>query len=216
MRKYRNGMNEIEASPELVNEILTTVIQVNEQQGMTLKNRRYRGKSTVVIAVSLVLISLLSLFLLPKENQSAPGQHRVWSDIFSVTVFAADGQPQEVKPEITFPIGDFRLTNSRAPGFPIMIKAEGADEIRLKTSEGSFLKWTPPDYHVYQMGSEISIEPGNPIYWSPTTEEDLRQVAAESRLDLIAYRNNSEIGRGVIEIVQDESGSYSGEMASHE
>ncbi|WP_438493956.1 hypothetical protein [Paenibacillus sp. IHBB 3054] len=214
MNKYVNGMREITASTELTEGIVKKAVQEKTESdtGKPALTRRYRLQPAVsIIAAALVLLSLLSLFLIQSNVQRQPGQRPFLSDIFAVTVYAANGEPQQVQPEIKFPIGDYRVTNSRSPGFPIQITADGADEIRLQTTEGSFLRWTPPDYVVHELGTATAIASGDTIYWSPLPSKN-----RESELTLTAYSNQTEIGRALIRIQSDESGTYSGKLVGNE
>lgn len=99
------------------------------------------------------------------------------------------------------------MTNSRAPGFPMLITATGSDEIRVRVTEGSLLKWNPPDYHVYSKGQKLAIETGDTIYWSP-----LEYRSEDCQITLIAYKNNQEVGTATIEVGSDEAGVYTGKL----
>lgn len=207
-------MKRITASAELTEGIVKKVVQEQAMPstGKSAFGRRYSLRPTVsIITGTLIFISLLSLFLVYSNGQSQPGQRPFFSDIFAVTVYAANGEPQEVQPEVYFPIGDYRVTNSRSPGFPIQITADGADEIRLQTTEGNFLRWTPPDYVVHELGKQAAIASGDMIYWSP-----LYSSEQESELTLTAYSNEAEIGRAVILIQADKSGIYTGILVGDE
>ncbi|WP_019911306.1 hypothetical protein [Paenibacillus sp. HW567] len=63
-------------------------------------------------------------------------------------------QQVKVKADVVFPNGDYRVTDSRTPGFPIIVNVDGADTIQLKATKGSFIHWTAPDYYVDDMGAE--------------------------------------------------------------
>lgn len=214
MNKYVSGMKRITASAELTEGIVKKVVQEQAMPytGKSGSGIRYSQRPTVsVIAGILICISLLGLFQVWSSGHSQPGQQPYLSEIFAVTVYAANGEPQEVHPEVNFPIGDYRMTNSRSPGFPIEITADGADEIRLQTTEGNFLRWTPPDYVVHELGKQAAIASGDMIYWSP-----LYSSEQESELTLTAYSNEAEIGRAVILIQADKSGIYTGILVGDE
>jgi len=119
-------------------------------------------------------------------------------------------RPLEVKPDIRFPFGDYRMTNSSAPGFKLQVAAEGSDEIQVKVTAGSLLLWSPPDYHVYNQGQELTIASGDTLYWSPVSESDKR--TSECRIILTAFQNSRQAGRAVVEISADESFVYTGKL----
>jgi hypothetical protein len=216
MKSYSRGMQEITAPPELTDRIIKNVLREQRQPDRAGFRRLGRFGFRIVCAGSLALVSLLILFLLNRESPAGTGKLQAWKDIFAVTVYAADGAPQQVKPEIAFPIGNYRVTNSRAPGFPIMITAEGADEIKLITTQGSFLRWNPPDYKVYPLGSEADLEPGETIYWTAMLEDNLQSAASESELTLLAYRNHTIISKSLILIREDNQGVFTGEWVEAE
>jgi hypothetical protein len=158
----------------------------------------------------LLPIALISLGLLYRESASESVKHQDWRDIFSLTVHAADGTPQRVQPESSFPFGTYHMTDSRAPGFPMVITAEGADEIRLETTGGSLVSWNPPDYYVYPLGMETVLAPGETVYWTPLAEEQPAAAVAESDLRMSASRGNKMISQALIHIQSDAAGSYTG------
>lgn len=216
MKPYSRGMKEITAPPELTDRIISNVLREKGQSGRTGFHWRGRFRLRIALAGSLTLIILPIILLLYRDTSTGPGKLQVWRDIFAVTVYAADGAPQQVKPEIAFPIGNYRVTNSRAPGFPILITAEGADEIKLMTTQGSFLRWNPPDYKVYPLGTEADLEPGEIIYWSPMLEDKLQSAASQSELTLIAYHNHNVISKSLILIREDNQGVFTGEWIEAE
>lgn len=102
------------------------------------------------------------------------------------------------------------MTNSSAPGFKLQVAAEGSDEIQVKVTAGSLLLWSPPDYHVYNQGQELTIASGDTLYWSPVSESDKR--TSECRIILTAFQNSRQAGRAVVEISADESFVYTGKL----
>lgn len=143
--------------------------------------------------------------------------------IFFLFNILRNNDPLEVKIEVNFPIKEYRGTDSRVPGFPLHITAEGADEIRVSVREGSLLLWNPPDYSVNNKGQEIEIKSGDQIYWSPlqirwSAESDNNKddYPDGSRITLIAYHNNKQAGTAIVEINADDSGVYTGKLIEQE
>lgn len=141
---------------------------------------------------------------------------------FLFTVFR-NNDPLEVKIEVNFPIKEYRVTDSRVPGFPMEITAEGADEIRVSVREGSLLLWNPPDYTVNNKGQELEVKSGDQIYWSPLqigwdapSDSDRDDNPEGSTITLMAYHNNKQVGTAIVEINADESGVYTGQLIEQE
>lgn len=167
-------------------------------------------KRIFVVAGFMTVLVLFAIFF-SFQNTANTTKQQAFADLFAVTVYAADGNPIVVKPDVMFPIGDYRMTNSRAPGFPMLITAAESDGIQVRVTEGSLLLWNPPDYHVYDKGQKLAIETGDTIYWSP-----LMDMAEISRITLIAYKNNQEVGTATIEVSSDDAGVYTGKLLESE
>lgn len=87
--------------------------------------------------------------------------------LFFFFILRHNNQSLEVKPDVMFPTAEYRVTDSSAPGLPMLITAEGADVIKIQATSGNLLLWTPPDYKVHNKGLELKIKSGDQIYWSP-------------------------------------------------
>ncbi|ASA21160.1 hypothetical protein [Paenibacillus donghaensis] len=213
MHRYVQGMSEIKASAELEQRIIADVLQGNRKSRRSESQRRRLFRTALtVVGLTLVLFaaSLLTIFNHTTEPEQT-GTRMLWSERFSVKVFAADGQHPQVEPNVEFPFGDYRVTNSRAPGHALIISAEGAEEIKIQASTGGLLLWNPPDYKVYNQGQELTIKPGEPIYWSPLSGQD-GSYGETARLTLTANDDGQAVGSAYIEISMDQMGVYQGRL----
>lgn len=172
-----------------------------------MKKARFRLVAGVLLIIAL---GLLAFFY--REISSGPEKLQAWQKVFSLTVHAADGTPEPAQPDREASYGSYRVTDSKAPGYTLIVNAEDADEIRLSASTGSFIRWNAPDYKVNKAGKEITIAPGETIYWTPLTGESPERIT-ESELTMSAYRHNSVFSEARFMIRSDESGVYTGKWA---
>lgn len=142
---------------------------------------------------------------------------------FVFTVLSNNDPLGKVKLEVEFPIKEYRMTDSRVPGLPMLITAKGANEIRVSIEEGSLLLWNPPDYSVNNKGQELEIKSGDQIYWSPlelrwseNSNSNKEDFPDKSQITLIAYHNNKQVGSAIVEINADESYVYTGQWIEQE
>lgn len=175
-----------------------------------MKESRYR-----FIAAGLLLIVLVSIAFFIRGNSSAASKQQDWQKVFSLTVHAADGTPELVLPDSTASFGSYRITDSKAPGYPLIINAEGADKIKLSAGAGSIIRWDAPDYKVNNMGTEITVAPGKAVYWTPFVEE-MPEMITESELTMSAYKGRSLISEARFLIQSDDQGAYSGRWVEKE
>ncbi|WP_379138425.1 hypothetical protein [Paenibacillus sp. sgz500958] len=225
MNRYQKGMEEIVVSEELEQCILGKVLSLkelrsNEEQKTAWNRKRrrlYRTNPFRILTGSLVVILLVSVLVYISDRPGAHPEGPLQNILqpFVLSVYAADGQPFELQPDVTFLFGDYRLTNSRAPGFGLRADAEGSDEIKIRVSEGSLLQWAPPDYRVNNIGTEMTLKSGDTFYWSPSSGVDMGDIAAKARVTLTAYTKGRETGRAILEISADESGVYNGRLLNN-
>ena len=196
--KYVDGMNEIKVDDERKQSMISRA-GTNDAEPR-IRARSFRSKTAMFIAACMILI-LLAIggpFILHNEDQT-----KTTSALFSgfvITAYAADDAPLKVKPDVDFPLGQYSGFMSSVPGFPITISSKDADEIRLQTSEGELLRWTPSAPKVIKEGKEATVKSGDTIYWSPLVEGSQSQAALESKLGITAYRDNKKLGSSTIEI----------------
>jgi hypothetical protein len=133
--------------------------------------------------------------------------------LFFFFILRHNNQSLEVKPDIMFPTTEYRVTDSSAPGLPIFITAEGADVIKIQATSGNLLLWNPPDYKVHNKGLELKIKSGDQIYWSPMDGEN-KQIdePQDTKITVMAYHNNKQIGTSIVEIHKNDLGVYTGEI----
>ncbi|OMC74905.1 hypothetical protein BK121_02450 [Paenibacillus odorifer] len=133
--------------------------------------------------------------------------------LFFFFILRHNNQSLEVKPDIMFPTTEYRVTDSSAPGLPILITAEGADVIKIQATSGNLLLWNPPDYKVHNKGLELKIKSGDQIYWSPMDGENKqRDEPQDTKITVMAYHNNKQIGTSIVEIHKNDLGVYTGEI----
>lgn len=63
--------------------------------------------------------------------------------LFFLFILRHDNQSLEVKPDVMFPTAEYRVTDSSAPGLPMLITAEGANVIKIQVTSGNLLLWNP-------------------------------------------------------------------------
>lgn len=143
--------------------------------------------------------------------------------LFLIVTLLRNNDQIEVIPDVQFPLKEYRMTDSSVPGFPLLITAEGADEIHVSVKEGNLLLWNPPDNQVNNKGQELEIESGDQIYWSPlqvqwiaSTDNDKDDNAEGSNITIVAYHNNKRVGTTIVEINVDEAGVYTGKLKAQE
>ncbi|OMD87696.1 MULTISPECIES: hypothetical protein [Paenibacillus] len=133
--------------------------------------------------------------------------------LFFFFILRHNNQSLEVKPDIMFPTTEYRVTDSSAPGLPILITAEGADVIKIQATSGNLLLWNPLDYKVHNKGLELKIKSGDQIYWSPMDGENKqRDEPQDTKITVMAYHNNKQIGTSIVEIHKNDLGVYTGEI----
>ncbi|RXZ79448.1 hypothetical protein EBB07_23005 [Paenibacillaceae bacterium] len=171
------------------------------------KVRVFRNKAAM-ISVSCIFATLLigGPLILNKDVQKNHSPSTLISG-FVITDYAADGTSLAVKPDVDFPLGQYSIYMSSVPGFPVTIVSKDAEEINVRTSEGELLLWNKSDSTVSPQGKETIVRSGDTIYWSPLVEG---QAAAESRIELTAYKDKKALGSNVIEIESDDQGMYIG------
>jgi len=115
------------------------------------------------------------------------------------------------------------MTDSKVPGFPLLVTAEGAEVIHVSVKEGNLLLWNPPDNQVNNKGQELEIESGDQIYWTPLqvrgdapSDGDKDDNLKGSNITLVAYRKNKQVGTTVVELIVDEAGMYTGKLMAPE
>ncbi|MEO3946076.1 hypothetical protein [Gorillibacterium sp. CAU 1737] len=202
--KYIEGMKEVRLTQEEQEQLERRVVQA--VHGFPLRAVWKRPVYRVGAALSLLL--LLTLVLLPIWQKEAPASTSPDSRTasfhgFALTVFAQDGSPVSVQPNATFLLGQYSPAMSIAPGLPIQIAAEGADRIRVETTEGSLLFWEPPVSKVEQQGKSTDVQPGGTVYWSALVEAEPGPLPTESRLTLTAIRNGEPVGTAEVEITSE-------------
>ncbi|MEK4474198.1 hypothetical protein NSQ91_13370 [Paenibacillus sp. FSL R7-0048] len=133
--------------------------------------------------------------------------------LFFFFILRHNNQSLEVKPDVMFPTTEYRVTDSSAPGLHILITAEGADVIKIQATSGNLLLWNPPDYKVHNKGLELKIKSGDQIYWSPMDGEN-KQIdePQDTKITVIAYHNDKQIGTSNVEIHKNDLGVYTGEI----
>ncbi|OZQ73190.1 hypothetical protein [Paenibacillus odorifer] len=133
--------------------------------------------------------------------------------LFFLFILRHDNQSLEVKPDVMFPTAEYRVTDSSAPGLPMLITAEGANVIKIQVTSGNLLLWNPPDYKVHNKGLELKIKSGDQIYWSPMDGKN-KQIdePQDTKIIVIAYHNDKQIGISNVEIHKNDLGVYTGEI----
>ncbi len=210
--KYVDGMNEIKVDDELKQSIISRAVTNDVEP--RIRARSFRSK-TAMFAAACMIVILLAIggpFILHNADQT--NTSALFSG-FVITAYAADDAPLKVKPDVDFPLGQYSGFMSSVPGFPITISSKDADEIRLQTSEGELLRWTPSTSKVIKEGKEATVKSGDTIYWSPLVEGSQSQAALESTLEISAYRNNKKLGSSTIEITREDYIWYKGKLTNN-
>ena len=185
--KYVDGMNEIKVDDDLKQSMISRAVTNDAEP--RIRARSFRSK-TAIFAAACMIVILLAIggpFILHNEDQTNKHTSALFSG-FIITAYAADDAPLKVKPDVDFPLGQYSGFMSSVPGFPITISSKDADEIRLQTSEGELLRWTPSASKVIKEGKEATVKSGDTIYWSPLVEGSQSQAALESNLEITAYK----------------------------
>ncbi|MFC5652323.1 hypothetical protein ACFPYJ_25065 [Paenibacillus solisilvae] len=212
--KYANGMNEIKMDDERKQAILN---RINPGHTEPSAGAAWSIRGKIVMAAAACI--LLFLFVLGGPNILHLGNQAGSTDTtlfrgFVITAYAADGAPQTVKPDVEFPLGQYSPLMSSVPGFPITISAKDADEIRLHTSEGELLRWSPQDSKVRPQGNEASLHPGDTIYWSPLAKKGQSPLRTKSIIEITAYKDDALLGSSTIEIQSDDRFTYRGKLTN--
>ncbi|MDF2671281.1 MAG: hypothetical protein K0R67_3587 [Paenibacillus sp.] len=216
MNSYRDGMNEIQADEALKEKMIREIRASRSSRSKGAAPFPTLRKASVVLGVACILtwIAAFGLPLLQNigSDPSMPGQARPFFSGFVITALAADGTPVEVKPNVTFPLGQYSPLMSSVPGFPIRIVVEEADLIQLRVTDGNLLSWTPPNFQVRNKGRETDIRSGDTIYWSPLTGSSDSPIATNCTIEIKAFKNNKEMGTRIIEIRSDTKYLYTGKL----
>lgn len=203
MNRYIDGMNEIKASDEMKKSIINDA----KKHHVTGLPHAFVFKKAAALTAAACTIILLAMF---GFSFLQPNSDKLLFDGFVLTVYAEDGTPVEIKPNVGFPLGKYQMTMSSVPGFPINIVSGEADVITLRATDGSLLLWTPPASKVVDKGKQLDIKSGDTVYWTPFRDGDTKTIASTSAIEVIAYQNDKELGRRMIEINRKEDYSYSG------
>lgn len=207
--KYVNGMNEMHADDAFKQSFIRRVSLNSGASPTPFWSLRRRF---TVIASSCMIILLLAIggpLLDRNGNQANPS---ILYKGFTVTAYAGEGVPLVVQPDVEFPLGRYSVFMSSVPGFPINIVADGADTIDLQASEGELLMWNPADSKVIPQGQHATVKSGDTIYWSPLTDNSSPSAAAESILEISAYRDTRQLGSTMFQIQSQDHITYTGLM----
>jgi hypothetical protein len=208
-------MNEIKTDDNLKRKIINSVKEKKFKHNSHFFTQK---KAVAGIAVACIF-ALVMVFAIPfiqnNRDIAKQEQSKVQSlfDSFVITAYAADGTPFEIKPNVDFPLGEYQLTMSSAPGFPLKIVCKDADTIKLTVTDGEFLLWTPPDGRVNSKGETLEIKSGDLIYWTPRKEANPKTIASNCTISINAYKNNKKLGSNSIKIESDNNNSYIGGLA---
>lgn len=205
-KKYLDGMKDLKASEELKKRLITSVKEDQTKKVSPLFLYKKIVATTSICIFVIFLMVAVPLF----NNQGKSGKQALFSG-FTLTAYATNGTPIEVKPNIEFPLGEYQVTMSSVPGFPLKIECKDADTIKLKVSDGQLLSWKAPDGKVINLGQEIILKSGDTIYWTPLKTQS-NSIVKECNLVIKAYKNNTEIGRGIINIKADKNYTYTGKV----
>lgn len=211
--KYVNGMNEIRVGDEFKQSIIS---KAGANDAVPQAQSRSFHSKTAMFAAACVIVLLLAIggpLIFDNGDQAKSGSSPMFQGLI-ITAYAADGAPYTVKPDVDFPLGRYALLMSSVPGFPITISSKGADEIRLQTSEGQLLLWTPPASKVITEGKEATVKSGDTIYWVPIAEGNQSQ-AWGSNLEITAYKDNKKLGSSTIEITTKDRIWYTGKITNN-
>jgi hypothetical protein len=213
---YINGMEEIKADDSLKRKIISSV-----QQSKSKHDSRFFTfkKALVGIAIGCTFALVMTFdipFIQSSTNIEKQGQFGVQSVLNSlvITAYAADGTPFEINPNVEFPLGEYRMTMSCVPGFPLKIVCQDADIIKLTVTDGEFLLWAPPDGQVHKKGKELEINSGDIVYWTPLKQINSDTIAANNcTISIKAYKKNKELGKKILKIESDGNYSYTGGLS---
>ncbi|MFD0589193.1 hypothetical protein ACFQZE_14420 [Paenibacillus sp. GCM10027627] len=212
--KYAKEMNEIKASDELKQSIISKS-NINSSTAQT-KAQSFRNKTAMISAACVIVFLLVfggSLFL--NDGNHTGDSHSTLFNGFVITAYATDGTPFMVKPEVDFPLGQYSPLMSSVPGFPIKVVSTDTDQISLRASDGQLLFWNPADSKVINQGKEAIVKPGDIIYWSPIVAGEHGHAAEEAELEITAYKDKKKIGSSKIEIKTEGNGWYKGKATDH-
>jgi hypothetical protein len=211
--RYMNGMNEIKVGEVLKQSIISksSSIEAATHTGV----HSFRNKVTMFVAacVIIIIIAIGGPLILHVGDQANSDPSTLFKGL-EITAYAADGAPQVIKPDVSFPLGQYSLIMSNVPGFPITIDCKDANQIRLRTTEGQLLLWTPSDSKVIPQGKEATVKSGVTIYWSPLEEGNQSQRAIKSILEITAYKDKKKLGSSAIEIKSEDHVMYKGKLTN--
>lgn len=193
MNRYVEGMKEIKADEYMRKELLKSI-----QQKRPARSQKWFSskKAALPLAAACVLLALTIFSAALLRPDRAPAL----TAGFVIHAYAADGSAIEVKPNVEFPLGKYSPLMSSVPGFPLAISSEEAESVTLKSTHGSFSQWTASTSRILQKGRTVTILPGETLYWSPLAEDRSQTLTESSTITVIAFKDNNEIGRRIIEI----------------
>lgn len=206
--RYVEGIDGIKMDDALKQSMMNNIYAPQERV------RSFRSKITM-ISTAVIMVSLLIFggsYIVKMGDPATSGPSPFFQG-FVITAYAADGTPLVVKPDVVFPLGQYLMTMSSVPGFPITIDAKDADQIRLRISEGELLLWSSSNSKVRSQGNETTVKSGDTIYWSPSANG---KVAAESMLEITAYKDMEKLGSSFIEIKSEDQATYKGRVLNRE
>jgi hypothetical protein len=211
--RYMNGMNEIKVDDELKQSIISKFSSSDAATHTGVRSFRNKVAMFVAACVIVILLAIGGPLILHPGDQANSGSSTMFKGLV-ITAYAADGAPLMVKPNVDFPLGQYSLLMNSVPGFPITIDCKDADQIRLRTSEGQLLLWTPPDSKVNPQGKEVTVKSGVTIYWTPLEEGNQSHVAIKSILEITAYKDKKKLGSSAIEIKSEDQVMYNGKLTN--
>ncbi|BBH22839.1 hypothetical protein Back11_41840 [Paenibacillus baekrokdamisoli] len=216
MNKYVEGMKEIKAGKDFKEKLILSARSTSVDPNPNLQGTgTRRRKLSMFAACMLIIICAFGLLIALNNGNNDASQVKTIFNGFIMTAYAADGAPVPIKPDIAFPLGQYQLTMSNVPGFPIAIVCDDADSITLKVSDGELLLWAPPDYKVKPQHKRTTLQSGERIYWTPLVGEIGSHRVTSSTLQITAYKNNKELGSRLIEIKSEDGIHYIGKLVDH-
>lgn len=126
----------------------------DEKKQLSRKTRLIIGMVASVIILALGLT--IPLMMTPGEPET-----------LTVTVFSNDWAKTLLEPGVETPLNEYLASDSKVPGFPLLVSYGSADDIQLKVDGGTLFTWGEPDYTADNKGSEYATESGGTVYWSP-------------------------------------------------
>jgi hypothetical protein len=197
MRRYRAGMNEVKANEIFKQQIIKRV----KESSLNQSSHMFKIKRLAVLALAVSLFILVTMFGVSYYLDDNKAANTIQADFHGIyiTGFTTAG-PVQVKPNVSF--GQYSRFMSSSPAFPLQIECVDADRIRLQAAEGSFISWSPLTSKIDPKGQEVDIQSGDKIYYNPG--------ANSTRIEIIAFKNNKELGRKTIEITSKDDITYTG------